>query len=466
MRQNIQESILDNEDHSIYRILQYVIWTGFAVMAYLICRKIRYSDGDDAFFYKMAHSMGFFEYVRYRYITWQGRVTSEAMTYLAFRMGIEVWRVLNAGMLTLLPAGIVHLTKKFMGEMSEKRKFYLACMTCLGILFMDMDVIGYSSIWMTGSTFYLWSVVCGIWALMPIADLAVTGEWHSRSYLISIPLGLIASMGLEQIAAVDIAFGLIAVGVHYWKKKEVAIWPLLQTVLIIIGLMILFVSPGTAARSADEITTWMPQFATMSTGEHLFLIIQYICSALANQTRMYLIAMWIMMAVLYHEKKGWKKKLSLVHAGLILTAVWSYTGHHTLSEMGIGVKDITKCVTEVATWDTITPSNRIAIVWWCIVIFLQLFLIWNLYDEMFDKIFMELIFLGGLACAGIMYFTPTIYASGGRVLFMTNVMCWSMLALLFREFKGRRYYRWIIGVFIVCGLIQVASGFAHMRSFL
>ena len=32
----------------------------FFLAAFFLCRIIKYSDGDDAYFYEMAHSMGFF----------------------------------------------------------------------------------------------------------------------------------------------------------------------------------------------------------------------------------------------------------------------------------------------------------------------------------------------------------------------------------------------------------------------
>ena len=122
------------------RVATCFIWILFFVMAYLICTQIQYSDGDDAFFYKMAHSKGFFEYVKFRYITWEGRATSEAMTYVAFYFGIGFWRVVNAAMLTLLPAGLVHLVKKLYPDMTQQQNFFVSAWTCITILFMDMEL--------------------------------------------------------------------------------------------------------------------------------------------------------------------------------------------------------------------------------------------------------------------------------------------------------------------------------------
>ncbi|MGN0483454.1 MAG: DUF6056 family protein [Lachnospiraceae bacterium] len=463
--QQVAQSQVTPESSRRLRLATCLIWAVFFVMAYLICTQIQYSDGDDAFFYEMAHSKGFFEYVKYRYITWEGRATSEAMTYVAFYFGIGFWRVANAAMLTFLPAGLVHLVKKVCTNISEQQNFFLSASVCICILFMDMEVIGYSSIWMTGSTFYLWSVVCGIWAMMPFADLVRKGTVQKRQFLYSIPLGFIAAMGLEQIAAVDIAFGVIAVCYHVRKTSKIPVLPTIQTLICIVGLVVLFISPGTSARSADEIASWMPEYATMSVGNHFFITLQFLCSTLANESRMYLILLWALLMYFLWKRNDWKRYLSAVSLLLIGTTALSYFGIETFSEMGIGVPDITKRVDHVAKWSTITTQNRFAIIWWCIAIGLTIYLLWQTSDTWFDRIAEELFFLAGLACTCIMYFTPTIYASGGRVLFMMEVMFWFLILYLFTKITDKRaQYGWMI-VSAFCGIIQVASGFSYMMRF-
>ena len=94
-----------------------------------------------------------------------------------------------------------------------------------------------------------------------------------------------------------------------------------------------------------------------------------------------------------------------------------------------------------------------------------LFLLWNVWDDLFEKCMGVLLFLSGIACTMIMYFSPTIYASGGRVLFMMEVMFWLLMLKLLGRFQDRRSYRWFVGIFVVCGVIQLASGLAYMMSF-
>ena len=78
-------------------------WVPCAVLAFFVvcffgvfCL-IRYSDGDDAIFDEMVSTRSFFDYLKFRYETWTGRMGGESMVYVVFRCGgIWFWRVANA----------------------------------------------------------------------------------------------------------------------------------------------------------------------------------------------------------------------------------------------------------------------------------------------------------------------------------------------------------------------------------
>ena len=197
--QSVREALLK-------RRWEVLLFSVFFAGALVICHFVPYSDGDDAFFLKMANSMSLPEYLRMRYITWEGRMTSEAMTYAAFRLGHTFWSLVNALMLTLLPGGLLCLMRKIIGPGTTKEALGMALYCFFGMALLGITVLGYGGIWVTGSTFYLWSIVAGIWAAMPFADLVWAGAYRKRSLIYAIPCGFIAAMGLEQITAVS-AFG-------------------------------------------------------------------------------------------------------------------------------------------------------------------------------------------------------------------------------------------------------------------
>ncbi|MFP3156480.1 DUF6056 family protein [Lachnospiraceae bacterium ZAX-1] len=489
-----------------YKKWEIILIFVFIAIAYVICNFILMTDGDDAYFYEMAHSMGFFEYLKMRYITWEGRMTSEAMTYISCYFGKSFWEIANAVMLALLPIGIMRLAKKMLPKLLPLKQFYLFLATYVGISFMGIDVIGYSAFWITGSTFYLWSVVAGLWAAMPLADLVfcpqdLAGQRSNKSFLYAIPCGFIASMGLEQIAAIVIMFGILAICYHYRQEKKIAWLHLLLVAIMVAGLALLFISPGTAARSQSEIETWMPQFVAMPIGNHIFITAQWLLDGLANESKMYFIIIWVLLSYsLLHTpskeeyrmqpagKKGqnfvapsqkietivtnkFSGKRSLNRCFGIVVLVFAavaflpYFGITVLSDMGMGTLDITQQVAQVPRPEDLTEQNRLAMVWWCVALLLTMYLLWHTMEGLRDKITAQLIMLAAIASSALMFFSPTIYASGGRVLFMMEIMFWILSVWLFGKINGQTANKLLTALFVIAGIVNFGSRISYILTF-
>lgn len=467
-----------------------ILFVCFFLAALILCGQISYSDGDDAYFYSMAHSMPFFPYLKMRYIGWEGRMTSEAMTYIAFYFGKTFWQFANAAMLTLLPAGLVHIVKKMARGLTERKSFFLSLAVCLTILSLGIEVIGYGAFWITGSTFYLWSIVAGIWAAMPFVELVYgKSEWDAqengmpvkraktdsgqtdrekgsvpaRMFLYAIPCGFIAAMGQEQIAAVVIVFGILALVYDFRRERRIAWLPFLEVIIMITALFVLFISPGTGARSQAEVTQWMPQYATMSLGNHIFITLQWILSSFANEGKMLFCLIWLLGAWILWKERRQGAKVSAVFA---MVALLPYVGIHVFSEMGMGVTDITQCVNQVATPASLSGQNWLALAWWLMAVVFTIVLLWRLEERLRDKAVMCLMVLAACASEAIMFFSPTMYASGARVYFMSQILLWLVIGRLSGKLLERVNGWWLTGVLAVAGAVNFSSGISTMLSYL
>lgn len=444
----------------------------------MLCIQIQYTDGDDAYFYGMAHSMSFFEYLKMRYITWEGRMTSEAMTYISMFFGKAFWNVANAVVLTLLVGGMTKIVHSINSKLEPKRRLLLLWFMCLSILLMEVGVIGYGAFWVTGSTFYLWSITAGIWAAVPIAQLVCSCETlSSKSYIYAIPCGFIAAMGLEQIAAVVITFGVLALGYHYITTKEIHWLTTIQIVIMVIGLAILFVSPGTAERSLTEIELWMPQFHTMPVSQHLFITVQWMISGFANYHKWYVCIILLLLLVLIEEKLkhnrgnlefapkskyeiGKKVWRVLIVLG-ILTPWLSYITDK-LTNLGMGDVSQEKCVTKVASLEGLTGMQVFACIWQLGLMVLMLILLWKTGETFLEKAILILLVLAGIASAGVMYFSPTMYSSGARVMFVTAIMLWLVSGILFMKIKSKKVQIGLCVLVTVIGAVNVGYSFLIM----
>lgn len=464
--QSVREALRERRWEGILYVL-------FFAGALVICHFVPYSDGDDAFFSEMANRMSLPEYLRMRYMTWEGRMTSEAMTYAAFRLGHTFWSWMNALMLTLLPAGLICLLRKIIRPQGAAAAFRVALYCFLGIALLGIMVLGYGGIWITGSTFYLWSIVAGIWAAMPFADLVWTGAYRRRSLIYAIPCGFIAAMGLEQITAVVIVFGILALIVYFYRNRQLCLPLALEVLIMVLALICLFLSPGTEARTQSEIATWLPEFSTISVGNHMFITLQWMLESLARDGKTLLAALWILQGLLMWRKgRPWQKGAGAVSVSMAAVALLPVFQVKGLTDLGSGVEDITQCVTQVAVPATLNGLQWAAFAFWGFGVLWTLWVLWQLGEDMLHRCFYVLLLLAGLASDGIMFFSPTMYASGARVHFMAHILLWFLVSLLAcrageEPGSGGRTCRFVPALILLgLGAVNVVSGVPTIMSYL
>ena len=440
---------------------KYKVWIFWALMligALLVVSQSSYSDGDDAFFYQYTNSMGFGEYLSWRYQTWVGRMSGEAFVYLAFRLGLGFWRVVNA--VVLLPMGVLRLSEKAAGIGVHSEEAIEPCAAAVGGYFlMNIMTVGYAAVWVNGSIFYTWTFTAGVWAMMPLADLVFdTGAFSNRQLIYAIPCSVIAAMSIEQMGAVLIAFeGLSILSLLIQKKRIPAvIW--IQTAITFVAFVILFMAPGNEMRVASEITTWMPGYKELSVGKHLFMTIQWMLSSFANEGKAFFIAIWAAgFLLLIKSKKA--KVYQILAIVFSVAAILPYAGITFFSEMGIGDIDIEQCLTELPTWQSMTTQNRIAFFWWIAAVLFTLVLLWKVTGH---SVFISMVFLGGIASEAVLYFSPTIYASGARVYYLTDLMYLFIILWMVMRMDSEKKKNLFIAGTAALGVINFLSQYSIM----
>lgn len=469
------------------RRLFWIFWIVMFVVAYVVLQFAGFSDGDDAYFYEYTHSMGFFEYLGWRYETWVGRMTAEALVYITFNLGLAFWRPVNALMLVLLPMGVLYLaTKAARVPVGTLRGWYNRVPACAGgrfdelglgapvlavagYLLMSAMTLGYAAIWVNGSIFYTWSFTAGIWALAPFADfvfdtkpyetekkrlaISLKGcDW--RKFLITIPCAIIASMSIEQMGAVLLVFEVLAVvyGMLKWRRMH----PLMvaQTVVTLLAFVILFAAPGNDVRVATEIATWMPQYETMSLGEHLFIAIHWMISSFANENKLFLCGIWLVgiLLLMSREKRGaWDYIFVGIAAVYTIVALLPYVGIETFCDLGMKYIDTTSCVNAVPVFANMTSQSIFAMAWWIVALVYTFAFIWRVSG---CQITLLLAYLAGIASEAIMFFSPTMYASGARVYYLTDLLYLFVIFCLIFGLKEKKRQNLMYVLLVVLGIIN------------
>lgn len=473
---------------------KYLFW-GFWILAFagafLVVSQIVYSDGDDAFFYQYVNSMGFFEYLSWRYETWVGRMAAEALVYLVFSLDIRFWRVANALMLVLLPIGILRLAVRVarvpIGSLAAWRDrqpvcsseklwnmgFGMQLVAVAGYALMNVLTLGYAAIWVNGSVFYTWSFACGIWALMPYADFvfnvepAVSGDtqlslekrgapgWKQFCY--AIPCAVIGAMSIEQMGAVLVVFEVLAVlyGILKWRKVNLLI--LVQAIVTVIAFAVLMTAPGNAVRVASEITTWMPEYETMPLSQHLFITAHWLLSSFANENKLFLVGIWLVGMALLLERK--QRRVSdrvffLIAVVFTIAALLPYAGITVLSDFGMQYIDTAACVYPVPTIEMMSGQVLFAMLWQTAALVFTFFWVWKVSG---CQITLLLAYLAGIASEMILFFSPTMYASGGRVFYLTDLLYLFVILVQLLGIKSKKVQNILCGIFVVLGAWNMFS---------
>lgn len=450
------------------KVFSFVLWGIVFLGAFFVGMNIHYSDGDDAFFYQYSHSMGFLEYLKWRYESWTGRLSAEALLYLTFRCGIWFWRVINAFVLTVLPVSLLFLADKARqretgtGMQEEEGSLWLKPEYCLlalsGYLFMNVRTLGYAGIWITGSVNYTWCILCLVCALFPAADrVFLLGRFRKSQFVYAIPCAAAAAMSVEQTGAVLIAFLLLALGYLLFREHKTEPLLLVQTILSILLFTAMFAAPGNELRVQTAIETCMPQFETLSFGDHLFLTVQWLISSFGNENVLFLAGIWITGGVLIRQNRSQRQTgrhqaifaaFPVLIVVFTLSALLSCFGAGLFSDMGIRLSEMTGMTEEVFRMSDMTGQNLFAMLWWTAALLFTFALLWYATGR---SALILLTYLGSIAAEAILYFSPTIYSSGERVFFLTDIMLLFVLLCLYGRIAERKRQYSVLCVLLVLG---------------
>lgn len=433
-----------------------VLWIAMFIASLAVFSKIGYSDGDDAFLMENARQKGLLEYLQWRYETWSSRFFAEILFYFFFTCNIWVWRVVNALFLTVLPFLMLKLAE-CCGR--RERKLKGAWFEVLAIAFylvMRLRVFGYSCVWITGSLVYLHGTVCGLIALIYAANCVYKEDYPPQALLYALPVSLFTVLSTEQMGAVVIAVEGIAFGYLLFAKKKFRLDLLAAAVCSAAVFGMTLRAPGNAIRTELSIQLYYPLFESITIPEHLFITLHWILSSFANENAM-LIAMLLLCCL---WKRGIRKFIDIVAVIFGLSAVLSALGVEFFCDLGLKIAEMSGKTETLYTWGGLDAGQRFAMIWWSAALVFTVFYVW--YAKKYAVL--PLCFLAGVAAEAVMYFTPTMYASGERVFFAANVMIYLIILWLSAELeeKRRRFFALTLCVF---GCLHFVSQLAVLRGF-
>ena len=404
-----------------------------ALLALGVFCKINFSDGDDAIFDDMVRSMPYLEYIKMRYLTWTGRIGGETLAYLTFSLGIWFWRFANAAMVATVPMLILLIVKHVSPPKEPQAKesllqpIRLPIIACAGYLLMDIFTFGHGAVWVTGSVFYTWPFVCALLCIYLNLRFLDASTISKKQLAFLFPLLFLASTSIEQIGAVLFAFFAGTIFFYRREKRFIPTGFYVEAAFTVILLAIVIAAPGNSARIIEETQAWFPTFGTLPFTERAFISVQWILSSFANEGKLFFVFIWIGCLMATQIKKPNVSGCLIVslYSVFSVIALLSF-GHPAFADTGISYIDPAVRPEVFPSIANASALNILVMVWWSAA---TLFTFYTLKVTLGTK--GCALFAIALLCEAMMFFSPTLYASGERVFFVTD---WLLLIIVLQLF--------------------------------
>ncbi|MBQ7837078.1 MAG: hypothetical protein IJ395_00475 [Clostridia bacterium] len=374
---------------------QYKIYIVFFIIALFIHMFLPLSWADDAVFMKKVAEADILSF-----LNGSARPFTDGMTYILIK-NQWLWRILNPLILTFLSLSII----KTAPIMPDKKSIILVCAS---ITFPTMIMVDAGFVATTVN--YLWAVTFGLLNLLPLVNSYYGRKNNMVILALLIPL-LIYSTNMQQMCAVLLAVFLFA-NIYFIAKKTFKPYLILQFAITLLGTLssLSLNFTGDNSRFVRESGRYFPDFDKLNIFEKTELGFSSTFYCMTMETR-FAFAGFIVFASFLAVMCFKKKKSILIKALSCVPVVYSLVfGVASLFTESSIAGDL-KHFRMTKAFYSFEPVVDIIFI---IILVVLMFCIWNLLEDMGQKLFAESAFLLGLGSRMLMGFSPTVWASGYR----------------------------------------------------
>lgn len=384
--------------------------------------------GDDIYFKDAINTIGngsLIEYLKFRYKTWSGRIIVEAIMVSIINYEF-IWRVLNSIMMCILIYSMYKFVKSSSldNDYEEYILLFKLC-TLLSIFLIDKEVYKWSISWVTGSFNYLWPMSLGLFSLIPFKQ-AIFNESYSKKLYIMYFLSTVVACNTEQVAAFTICFAIISNLWIYIRYKKIDIILILHNIFMIMIALVLFLSPGNVVRYNAEVLNWYPNFDMLTSLEKIYRGLVLLIYHLFNNYIVVIFIMCLIIAILIYDK--YKSRLIRFVSILPLASIAIY--YMILKNY------ISPLPSQIIDYENLINFNfktYFSTGMFLSVLIIIPYLIYLILDDIDNRMMVIILYFASLCCTLVMSFSPTIYASGARVFFSTDIIILIIMCILLRE---------------------------------
>lgn len=397
-----------------YKVLYFLLLTAIIIA---IGYKIHLNgEGDDISFYHALDKRSLIEFIYIRYTEWSGRVLLEAIMVSTIKIKL-FWKLAIPLSLLLLCYSIYRIT------LEASLNSYIGVLVAIGFCLLIGNGVKQEAMWwVTGFYNYLLPTSLGVFSLMILQHK----DRYSNIYLALSILCLFIACYNEQVVVVIFIVSLLILVVRFLRKAPIK-FDLFFVFFTMLNAAVIFLAPGNYHRFVQETITWFPEFHDYTMLQKLTLGIDRINEHLHNRSadKIFQLSFFLLTLLLIKEKSKWKIKLVVISVfALNIVFFWLH----------FAVKHV---------WPsyhvTLSPENwssyGIYASYLMTFITISSLLVSNAYISKNKAELIELSIypLLGLMTVIMLSFSPTVYASSQRILFLCDILFVMYACVLLRK---------------------------------
>ncbi|WP_140490630.1 DUF6056 family protein [Bifidobacterium sp. UTBIF-68] len=411
------------------------------VITYITLLPVVRAEGDDTYFMEQLSHTAPVDWVIQRYMTWSGRIFSESSAAFFLPLPQIAWRLADAGMIVLLSYSLTRIT---FSVFSIKKLF----ISYAAVWLIAPSVWLSASYWVAGSFAYLWPAAIGCFSTLLLVGLIRARS--VRFWGIYIVAAVLASLGVEQVGPCIVAFGFITVVALYVRDKSFSIPAVVYTLASACALLVELLAPGSAVRNEREMQVRYPEFEDMSFIVKIYKGVIWHFGYMYNYLFVLVFAMAVVAIFIVISGKGLQHKFISIRS-------CTFDVDYLLAYFVTAMIFIVACASQLRILSTLSVfdlrGNSSSLLRWLLPFafwIVLLFAVWMLVMRVDGSYCYQFFMISAAIASGaLMYFSPTIYASGPRSMFIPSVclLC-SLLHLLDRHWRNEYLLLFGIPAFI------------------
>lgn len=415
---------------------------------FLVCTRLLIKT-DDGHFLGITANEGFSvaEWLKYRYETISGRTTSEGLMMFFLQIPTVFWKFF-AGFCCIFIVWFASKISDAFGTAENRENRFLLC--CCMIFLVGIGALNSGALWFSGSFTYLIPCTFMLLTLAPAAFDILGSKYNPILTVAAFPAALVA-VSQEQSAVCTCCFFafLLLFSIITKKIKVASFLPLIPSIA---GTYYLLSSPGAQSRNAMHTSGDFAAFSEFGIVEKLLCgLSNYFGYAFFTSVFVTLLFAGLLCLLFYQTSKNKKsaKAVSVTVFAVFIAVCAALNGIGFILNRTSFDKYFQKCF----------QSGEFSIQFYIVVICCAaacaaaLYLIFRIaLSDKLAGLTVGLLFCAAAGCGIMMGFSSSIYASGQRVFFFTDILMLIACVILFSRLKPSRLTR---AALILCAAVSL-----------